>query len=282
MEAVIKVENVFYSYPLSKEPVLKNISFEIQRGEVFAIIGNNGQGKTTLCNLIRGFIPRIYNGELSGRICLNGEKLEQISDEQLVQTVGYLFQNPYTQLSHTKKTVFEEIAFGLENLGVPKPDILRRVQETIDRLGIAQLEGKNPQKLSGGQMQKVAFASVLVMEPDILIVDEPTSQLDPKSTDEIFEIICSLREKRITTIIVEHKMDLICKYADHVICIDDGQIVANGTPTEVFENPVLREKQVDIPAFVTAAQLMRESGFQIETFPDSEERFLRMIEMGAE
>src|SRR5690606_1732280 len=154
----------------------------IEKGYLYAVIGKNGSGKTTLCNLIRGFIPHFHKGELEGDFLIEGKDVREWDLGELAKKIGFIFQNPFTQISGVKDTVFEEIAYGLENLGVEVEEIKRRVKKISKLLGIEELEDKNPFELSGGQKQRVAFASVIVMEPDILVIDEPTSQLDPKGT----------------------------------------------------------------------------------------------------
>ena len=181
-----KLENISYKYPLEDKEVLKNINLDIKKGEFWAVIGKNGSGKTTFCNLLRGFVPDFYKGELSGEITLENKKLSEYSQKEIVQKIGFVFQNPFTQISGVKETVFEEIAFGLENLGFEVSYIKDKVNEILQLLGIEKLKDKNPYELSGGQGQKVALASIIAMEPEILVIDEPTSQLDPQGTEEIF------------------------------------------------------------------------------------------------
>ena len=176
------------SYPLTTEPAIKHLNLQIERGKFYGVIGENGSGKTTLCALLRGFAPSFYKGEIKGEVLVEGKNINEYGGE-LSQKIGFVFQNPFTQISGVKDTVFEEVAYGLENFGVPVEEIERRVIEVMKMTNIESLAEKNPFELSGGQMQRVALASVIVLEPDILIIDEPTSQLDPEGTESVFAII---------------------------------------------------------------------------------------------
>ena len=211
--AYIELKDVTYTYPLVKEPALKNITASFEKGKFYGIIGENAGGKTTLCNLIRGLIPHFYKGKLKGEVTIDGQDLRELDIDILATQIGYIFQNPFTQISGVKKSVFEEIALGMENLGIPKQEIIERVFEIAKVLNIENLLQNNPNALSGGQRQKVAFASIIAMDSDTFVIDEPTSQLDPDGTAGIFEIIHTLKEQGKTIILVEHKIDLLAEYS---------------------------------------------------------------------
>lgn len=253
-----KLENISYKYPLSENKVLKNINIDIKKGEFWAVIGKNGSGKTAFCNLLRGFVPDFYKGELSGEITLENKKLSEYSQKEIVQKIGFVFQNPFTQISGVKETVFEEIGFGLENLGFEVSYIKEKVEEILQLLGIEELKNKNPYELSGGQGQKVALASIIAMEPEILVIDEPTSQLDPQGTEEIFKIINMLAKRGKTIILVEHKTELIAEYAEKVIVFDEGEIILKGDTKDVLKNPILLEKQIGMPQYAVLAYKLEE------------------------
>lgn len=226
--AVVKLKDINYKYPLTKEYALKDISFEFEEGKFYGLIGENGGGKTTLCSLIRGLIPHFYHGELEGTAEVFGTDIRDHKAEELAVRIGYVFQNPFSQMSGVKNTVFEEIAMGLENLGVEKEEMIRKVEEVCRLLNIEELMDKNPNELSGGQRQRVAFASIIGMDNDMLVIDEPTSQLDPHGTENVFEIIRKLKETGKTIILVEHKIDLIAEYCDEILVMEAGQIVCHG------------------------------------------------------
>ncbi len=196
----VEIKNVTYRYPLGKENVFENISFKVEKGEFLALIGKNGSGKTTLCNILRGFIPDFHKGDFSGEVFINGRDLHSMTMGEIAVLVGFVFQNPFTQISGVKTDVFSEVAYGLENLGVPREEMIERVEKILKELNVNDLRDKHPAELSGGQRQRIALASVLVMDPEILIIDEPTSQLDPQSTEQVFEIIKLLKEKNKTVI----------------------------------------------------------------------------------
>lgn len=275
-----KLEDISYKYPLTEENILKNITIGIEKGEFWAVIGKNGSGKTTLCNVLRRFAPDFYKGELTGRIILENKELKDYTVKEIVQKIGFVFQNPFTQISGVKETVFEEIAFGLENLGLEANYIKNKVEETLELLHIKELRHKNPYELSGGQGQKVALASIIAMEPEILIIDEPTSQLDPQGTEEIFKIINMLAEKGKTIILVEHKIELIGEYAEKVIVLDEGEIILKGDTKDVLKNKLLLEKEIGMPQYAMLAYELSENmldKIKFEEIPITKEMTLREL-----
>ena len=273
-----KLEDVSYKYPLEDREILKNINLDIKKGEFWAVIGKNGSGKTTLCNVLRRFVPDFYKGELKGRITLEGKELKDYSAKEIVQKVGFVFQNPFTQISGVKETVFEEIAFGLENLALDAEYIRKRVEETLKLLHIKELKDKNPYELSGGQGQKVALASIIAMDPEIMVIDEPTSQLDPKGTEEIFEIIDILKKEGKTIILVEHKLELIAEYAEKVMVLDEGEMILSGNTEDVLKNKILMEKEIGIPQYAALAyKLMEEGKVQFEEIPITKEKAVEVF-----
>ena len=273
-----KLEDVSYKYPLEDREILKNINLDIKKGEFWAVIGKNGSGKTTLCNVLRRFIPDFYKGELKGKITLEGKELKDYSAKEIVQKVGFVFQNPFTQISGVKETVFEEIAFGLENLALDAEYIRKRVEETLKLLHIEELKDKNPYELSGGQGQKVALASIIAMDPEIMVIDEPTSQLDPKGTEEIFEIIDILKKEGKTIILVEHKLELIAEYAEKVMVLDEGEMILSGNTEDVLKNKILLEKEIGIPQYTALAyRLMDEGKVQFEEIPITKEKAVEVF-----
>lgn len=273
-----KLEDVSYKYPLEDREILKNINLDIKKGEFWAVIGKNGSGKTTLCNVLRRFVPDFYKGELKGKITLEGKELKDYSAKEIVQKVGFVFHNPFTQISGVKETVFEEIAFGLENLALDAEDIRKRVEETLKLLHIEELRNKNPYELSGGQGQKVALASIIAMDPEIMVIDEPTSQLDPKGTEEIFEIIDILKKEGKTIILVEHKLELIAEYAEKVMVLDEGEMILSGNTEDVLKNKILMEKEIGIPQYAALAyRLMDEGKVKFEEIPITKEKAVEVF-----
>ncbi|GGA38628.1 energy-coupling factor ABC transporter ATP-binding protein [Psychrobacillus lasiicapitis] len=271
MTAMIDLKNVSYRYPVSDDSVLKNISFSIEKGKFTAIIGNNGSGKTTLCNTIRGFVPHFYKGDLDGEVIIDQTKITDYQLGQLGEKVGYVFQNPFIQVSGVKDNVFEEVAYGLENLGIPVEEIKIRVEEVLKLVKIEYLRDKNPFELSGGQRQRVALASIIVMDPEILVIDEPTSQLDPIGTQQIFEIIRLMKERGKTIVLVEHKMDLIAEYADDLLVMHKGELVMQGPVREVFADPEFEKYQIQYPHVTEIALQLQQSGIPLSFLPIRDE-----------
>ena len=273
-----KIENVNYKYPLEEKQALKNINIEIKKGEFWAVIGKNGSGKTTFCNMLRRFVPDFYKGELTGKITLEDKELKDYSQKELVQKIGFVFQNPFTQISGVKDTVFEEIAYGLENLGLDKEEIISRVEKILKLLEIEKLRDRNPYDLSGGQKQRVALASIIAMDPDILVIDEPTSQLDPKGTEDIFKIINLMANEGKTIILVEHKLELIAEYAQNILVLDEGEIILSGKAEEVLNNKILLEKEIGMTEYsILAYELEKERKVEFEEIPITKEKTVELL-----
>ncbi len=273
-----KIENVNYKYPLEEKQALKNINIEIKKGEFWAVIGKNGSGKTTFCNMLRRFVPDFYKGELTGKITLEDKELKDYSQKELVQKIGFVFQNPFTQISGVKDTVFEEIAYGLENLGLDKEEIISRVEKILKLLEIEKLRDRNPYDLSGGQKQRVALASIIAMDPDILVIDEPTSQLDPKGTEDIFKIINLMANEGKTIILVEHKLELIAEYAQNILVLDKGEIILSGKAEEVLNNKILLEKEIGMTQYsILAYELEKARKVEFEEIPITKEKTVELL-----
>ena len=274
----IEIKNFSYKYPLEDKNVLENLNLKIEKGEFWAIIGKNGSGKTTLCNALRRFVPDFYKGEVTGEIIVDGKNLKDFSPKELVTKIGFVFQNPFTQISGVKDTVFEEIAYGLENLAVEKEKIIKRVNETLKLLEIEHLKDKNPQEMSGGQKQRVALASIIVMDPEILVIDEPTSQLDPKGTQDIFKIINIMAKKGKTIILVEHKLELIAEYAEKIVVLDEGKIILSGKASEVLNNKILMEKEIGMTQYsILAYELEKARKIELEEIPITKEKTVELL-----
>ena len=276
MGCVMECKNVTYTYPLADEPSIRNVSLNIEEGKFYGIVGENGSGKTTLCAILRGFAPSFYQGDIQGEVLVYGKSIGEYGGE-LATKIGYVFQNPFTQISGVKETVFEEVAYGLENFGVPVEEIVERVEAIMKLTHIDSLAEKNPLELSGGQMQRVALASVLVLEPDILIIDEPTSQLDPQGTESVFEIIKMMKDKKKTIILVEHKIDLIAEDADEVLVLRGGKLIAGGDKAQVLSDISLMEQGVQLPQMAILGSRLKEKGFPISEIPVTEKRAVEII-----
>lgn len=275
--AVIEIRDVTYNYPFTKKAALHDINCSIEKGKFYGVIGENGGGKTSLCNLMRGLIPHFYNGELKGSVTIDGIDVNKWDTGELSARIGYVFQNPFTQISGIKPTVFEEIAMGLENMGMPKEKMIERVLDVSAQLELDDLLEKNPNAMSGGQRQRVAFASVLAMDQDILVIDEPTSQLDPQSTEDVFSIIDQLKKSGKTIILVEHKIDMIARYCDEVIVMQEGTIAKMGPTQEVLTDPELNALGALAPQVTRFGHAMAKAGKALPHVPITVEEAVEMI-----
>lgn len=248
--AEIILKNVSYQYPLEEKEVVRDFTYCFEQGKVYGLIGENESGKTTLCNIIRGFIPELYRGKLEGEILINGRKINSYDPGELASIVGYSFQNPFVQISGVKDNVYEEIAYGMENIGVPREQMIKRVDELVKMFHLEELVDKNPYELSGGQKQRVALASMIALDPEVVIMDEPTSQLDPKSTEDIFEIVDILKKQGKTIILIEHKIDLVAEYCDSILLMHQGKLVMHGDAKDVLTDPKVLEYGGQLPQIV--------------------------------
>lgn len=248
--AEIILKNVNYQYPLEEKEVVCDFTYCFEQGKVYGLIGENESGKTTLCNIIRSFIPELYRGKLEGEILINGRKISSYDSGELASIVGYSFQNPFVQISGVKDNVYEEIAYGMENIGVPREQMIKRVDELVKMFHLEELVDKNPYELSGGQKQRVALASMIALDPEVVIMDEPTSQLDPKSTEDIFEIVNILKKQGKTIILIEHKIDLVAEYCDSILLMHQGELVMHGDAKDVLTDPKVLEYGGQLPQIV--------------------------------
>jgi len=256
-EYPVIVEDVTYSYP-TRENVLKHISFKVKKGEVLGIIGPNGAGKTTLCLSLNGIVPQFFGGRMSGKVIVAEMNTFEHTIAELSTKVGIVFQDPLDQLSGIATTLEEEVAFGLAMLGFPKEEIDKRVEEAIETVGLKGLEGRSPYELSGGQQQRLAIATVLAVKPEILVLDEPTAQLDPIGKFEVFETIKELAAGGQTIIVAEHEIEELATFADEIIALYDGEMVLKGEGKKVLSSVErLKEIGVDPPSVTELTHLLR-------------------------
>lgn len=261
---IIEIKNLSYRYPNSFKPVLENINLEISRGEFFLIAGRTGSGKSSLCKAIAGLIPNFYKGEFKGEVKVFGEST---LNQKIAGRIGMVFQNPEDQILTMQ--VESEIAFGPENLGLPRAEIAQRVEEAISQLQIEHLRDRSPYEISSGELQKVAIASILAMKPEVLILDEPTSDLDPQSAMNLFKILKSLHIQGKTIILAEHRLELALAIVDRVAVLEQGEIIALGSPRGVIQNFELEKIGIRIPRICKLAKRLG-----MEKIPLSVEEFL--------
>ena len=244
---IIQVEGLKYRYPDIDHLVLDNVSFTVEKGEFIGLVGRNTAGKSTLCFALSGLVPHFFKGAYGGKVMIDGLEVKQHDVSEIVTKIGHVFENPFSQITGSKYTVFDEISFGLENFGLERVEMRERIEESLELLNITAIKDKNPFDLSGGQMQRVAIAGVLAMKPDILILDEPTSQLDPKGSEEVFKVIENLTKQGITIIMAEHKMEKLAQYADKILLLHHGRLIDYDRPVNVFSRNDLTDYGVTAP-----------------------------------
>jgi len=265
---MIALENVTYTYPATRKPVLKDLSLLIEQGEFCAVVGANLAGKSTLCNTVAGFIPHFYRGTLEGSVQVAGHDVTETPLSELTGDIGLVFQNPFNQITGARFSVREEIAFGLENLGVPLDEMMHRVDEILSLTGLEALAHRSPMNLSGGQQQRLALASVIVMQPKVLVLDEPTSQLDPVGTREVFSALADLvKAYDMTVLLTSHKLEWIANFTDRVVMLADGRVVMDGSPGEVLTSELMIGHNIGQTRYTQAARTAVEQGLVPEGKP---------------
>ena len=277
MTEVIRVEDFSFRYRDADRTTLKRVSFSVEQGSFFCIVGANGAGKSTLCNALVGLIPHYFVGKSKGSVRIKDRDVATSTIADLSRHVGLVFQNPFNQLSYTAGTVAEELAFGLGNHGVSRETMHAKVARVAALMHIEDLLDKNPLELSGGQVQRVALGSTLIMEPDILVLDECTAQLDPLGSEEIFDIVKRLNQEGITVVMVDHDMERVARCADQVMVLGAGRVRAMGTPEEVFTDPETMKWGIDIPDYVKLGRGLQDAGFDLSDLPVREDQAVRMI-----
>jgi energy-coupling factor transport system ATP-binding protein len=238
----IEVENVSFSYPDKK--VLKNVNFKIENDEFVGLVGPTGCGKTTLAYCLNGLIPNSIKGKFSGKVTVEGLSTAEHKVSEIARNVGLVFQDPDWQIFNL--TIKDEVAFSLKNLKMDK--IEKRIKDALKIVGLNGYENEDPNKLSQGQKQKLCIASVVASKPKIIILDEPTSQLDYKNTEIIHKILKKLNRMGTTVLIIEHDTDWVAEYATRVLIMNDGTIIDDGLPDKVFSKvKILKKLGIKIP-----------------------------------
>lgn len=274
--AVISVENLSFTYKNSAKPALLNINFSVEPGEFILLAGPSGCGKSTLCRVLNGLIPHFYAGNMKGRVTIKGLDTRKTPTHVLARHIGMVFQNPENQLFLS--SVEKELAFGPENLGLSKEVIRDRVEKIIELLDLENIRDKPPYELSGGQQQKVAIGAVLTMEPEILVLDEPTANLDPASAEEIMNIICKLnRNLGLTVLLVEHRLDIITPMCTKVFIMMDGRFIAAGKPREILASLSTENVGIDIPKVIMVFKALRNKGITLRNVPLTPEEFAMLV-----
>ena len=260
MADILEVNGLSFRYPDSPKRAVEDFQLTVPEGEIVVLAGPSGCGKSTLLRAVNGLIPHMYGGDYSGDVKVGGASVKESGMRDLAQRVGFLFQNPENQIFMF--TVERDVAFGLENLGVSRGDMRERVDEAMRLLGITDLALRAPHELSDGQKQRVALAGVLAMRPKLVILDEPTSLLDPKTAAELVGLVARLRKELGTTfVVVEHRLDLLVKVADRLVVMSEGRKVLEGTPSEVLFGDKAEGYGVAVPAVTRVQKMLVRDGF---------------------
>lgn len=262
---MIEIKELTFKYSGSKKNALENVSLTIEKGDFVGLIGESGAGKTTLCSCINGLIPHHYTGDFYGSVKIQGTDTFDIEPGKLALKVGSVFQDVDSQL--VSFFVEDEILFGLENFGIPKDQIEQRITAALESLEIQELRHREISTLSGGQKQKVAIAAILALEPDILVLDEPTGELDPASSVQIFKLLQKLnKEKGITIVVAEQKIMLLCEYVKKLIVLEKGTLIHYGEiRSTLTHQKEMEEAGINCPRVLTLTNRMAEESL----VPDS-------------
>jgi energy-coupling factor transport system ATP-binding protein len=257
-DIVIEVKDFSFSYDsadeVSRNKAVDDISFEVRKGEFFCIIGANEAGKSSLCNALVGLIPHYFHGQMTGDITILGENTKETTVADLASKIGLVFEDPFNQLTYTTTSVAEELAFGLGNMGVPRAEMYRRVNEVARTMRIEDLLQKNPLELSGGQVQRVALGSVFAMDPEIIVLDECTAQLDPIGSKEIFDVVKVLNGRGVTVVMTDNDMERVSEYSDHVLVLHESKQVTWGDTREVLADLDFSSINLRPPAYVSIVE----------------------------
>jgi energy-coupling factor transporter ATP-binding protein EcfA2 len=258
---IILAKNLGFQYAGARKAAIHGIDFTIKENEFILLTGPSGCGKTSLCRCLNGLIPNFYQGEWTGELLVDGLSVTTQLTSELSRRVGYVFQNPENQLFAL--TVEKDIAFGPENLGLSREEIRQRVDEAMNVTSTLPLKDLAPYELSGGQQQRVALAGVLAMKPSVIVLDEPTSFLDPRTAEEVMRATDDLRrELGLTIVVVEHRLDLVARYAERIVVMDGGKIVADGGLEETLDEKfdLLEGLGVGVPRVSLLWTMLRRDG----------------------
>ena len=262
----MEINDLTFYYSDSLKPALLDIDLKIDPGEFVLIAGASGSGKSTLCRCLNGLIPHFYGGRIKGEVKVCGKNVIETPTKKMARYVGLVFQDPENQLLMCE--VEREIAFGLENLCYPEDMINKRVEEALDSVGISNIRHRHPNELSGGEKQKVAIASNLALHPQILVLDEPTSELDPKSAEDVINVLERLNDELgLTIVLIEHRLDRVVHHVDRIIALNGGRIELDGNPREILATPKFKSLGIGLPPIISLAHAIRERGLSIDKIP---------------
>ncbi|MEM0041895.1 MAG: ABC transporter ATP-binding protein [Candidatus Korarchaeum sp.] len=249
---VVRFDEVSFRYEGSESYAIRDVNLEIRKGDFVLIAGMSGSGKSTLLRMMNGLIPHFYRGEMRGRVLVDGVDTREASVAQLARKVGIVFQNPDNQIVTLR--VDREVAFGLENLGVAREEIVERVNYALSKLRIEHLKNRSTYELSGGEKQLVAIASLIAMKPELIVLDEPTSELDPYSAARIVRVLRELNREGVTIVVAEHRLDLFAPASNRFLVIHNGRVVLESQPRDALYGSDLYQFGVRSPSVVRLAK----------------------------
>jgi energy-coupling factor transport system ATP-binding protein len=267
MSSIASWDNVSYLYPRSVAPVIRDLSLDLREGEFLGLIGPTGAGKSTLCLTLNGIVPQFYGGRFFGRLTVAGLDSLDHPISALARHVGMILEDPEIQI--TAFSVENEVAFALENLSVPRDEIRARIPEALAAVRLEGMEKKHPYQLSGGQKQRLVIAAALALRPRLLVLDEPTAQLDPVGAREVFEVVRELnRELGLTIVLAGHAAEELAEYADRIALLAEGRLIRVGAPDEVYGDvALLMQHDLRPPEVTRTFYLLRERGVPVGTLP---------------
>ncbi len=273
---LVNFSDFSFKYLGTETLALRRINLSIEYGEYIVVTGPSGCGKTTLCRAINGLVPQFHRGYIAGHVYVDGKDTRECKVADLAPIAGLMFQNPANQL--VTLNVAKEIAFGPENLGIEPSKIRERVEKLIHTLNLEHLREKHPHEMSGGQQQMVAMAATLSLEPKILVADEPTSNLDPKSAEALLSVLADLNREGMTIVLVEHRLDLVSRNASRIILMNDGGIVADGPPREVLASNLCEEIGVGIPKATEVYKRLMNQGIDLGEVPLTGDELAELVQ----
>ncbi|MBD3194650.1 MAG: ATP-binding cassette domain-containing protein [Candidatus Lokiarchaeota archaeon] len=274
--SLVKFKNFYFRYKGNEEYALNNINLNIEKNKFILLAGETGSGKTTLLRCMNGLIPQFYSGHYRGKVEIKGNDSTQVNIADLSTIVGIVFQNPENQL--VSMNVEHEIAFGMENLGFPRDKIRKKIEEVVQLTGIESIMDKAPFEISGGEQQRVAIASILALEPELLILDEPTANLDPLFAQNIINLLSSIQKKtNITIIISEHRMDLVVPIVDEIILMEKSRVVAQDKRDNIVNSDIFNKLHINKPIIYSIFKKLQTRNYYQGDIPISIPEALKIL-----
>lgn len=261
--AFARFEGFGITYATASEPSLTGVTLDLHSDRLTLVTGPSGSGKSTLARVVAGFVPRLLNGQVEGSAHVLGHDVESAAPHAIIESIGMVFDNPFDQLTAATRTVFDETAYALENEGLPPGEILTRVMGALESVGLAELAGHHPRRLSGGQSQRLAIACALAQQKPILVLDDPTSQLDPTGTAEVVSMVRKLRREHTTVVLVAQDLSHWLAIADRLVILDEGRVIADGSPASLLADPEPLAGKVLIPRYVSVWAELSSRGMEL-------------------